>query len=468
MIGVLLCLGGLSYWNTRVQSEKQLLAFYQDKAEEGLRATDHSVREVERELHFIAMNPVVQKTLQDQYGTYLEANNEVSTYVETRFWYLTTSETSGIQKLEILFFRDIPNVGNFIFGRERAEAHPWYPSFLQKQRRLLYAEGTSVYLVYPIFQDGTLEMIGAIWVELDQENLWEHRLEDPAILGREFGLEHTVLLKQGKPTGGIRIEATSKETGFRLQYVVKRSPLLEGGLVLLILVITGGIVLIILFFHYTDQMKTEYGKILEGRKKQEYLQLLVLKAQISPHFLYNIISMINWKAKYSGQEDISRICRELSDFYRTALNKGQEEITVTDELLNTESYLKLKQQLVEIPFAYQIDIDEGCGNLWIINFILQPIVENAIIHGIGNLEGGGRIRISVEQMEGNILIKVEDNGNQPVSQEQFFANKNGYGIKNVNERIQLKYGSGYGVFLSRSDFGTEVLLKIRGKQVLDW
>lgn len=451
-----------------MQSEKQLLAFYQDKAEEELRAMDHSVQEIERELHFIAMNPVVQKTLQDQYETFLEANNEVSTYIETRFWYLMTSGTSGIQKLEILSFRDIPNVGSFIFGKGRTETYPWYPAFLREQRQFLYVEGTSIYLVYPIYQEGALELIGAIWVELDQENLWNQQLGDPEVLGRKFDLDHTVLLEQGKHTDGFGVEAVSEETGFHLQYALKRPVLFEGGLVLLILVITGGIVLIILFLHYTDQMKTEYGKILEARKKQEYLQLLVLKAQISPHFLYNIMSMINWKAKYSGQDDISQICRELSDFYRTALNKGQEEITVTDELLNTESYLKLKQHLVEIPFTYQIDVAEGCGNLWIINFILQPIVENAIIHGIGNLESDGRIRISVEQREGDVLIKVQDNGDQPVSQEQFFANKNGYGIKNVNERIQLRYGSDYGVFLNRSDFGTEVLLKIRGKQVLEW
>ncbi len=465
VVAILLCIGGLSYLNIRSQAVRQLVKGYQDKATEDIGNIEALIMKIERELHYLSRNPVVQKTLQNRYKTYLEANNEIANHVETHFWYLTTSISSGVKEMEIISFREMPQVGNFIYGKNRLEKFAWYDTLKEEKHRLIYAEGKKVYLVYPIYRIQAygiqeIEMIGAIWVRLDIEYLWQKKKDGEAILGWQLKQAEEILQEKGSLTSGLLVQAESEGTGFRIAYAVARPALLEGGLVMLILVVFGGVAIIVLFLHYTAKMNEDYEKILEEKRKQEYLQAMVLKAQISPHFLYNIMSMINWKAKYSGQEDISRICVDLSNFYRTALNRGKEEITIKDELLNIESYLKLKQHLVEIPFTYQIDIEPDCESLKIINFILQPIVENAILHGIGKREEGGRIRISVKREEEAVLLAVWDNGPELVSKEDFFGNKSGYGIHNVNKRIQLKYGEDYGIFLKNDENGTEVTLRV--------
>ncbi len=457
---ILLCLGALSYWNTRREATHQLVKGYQDKAEEELNRVDSSILEIERILQYLSKSPVVQKALLNRYETYLEANNDIANHVEGHFWYLTTSVNSGIREIEVISFQDIPRVGNFLYGKDRLAEHDWYDRLREENRRILYTRDRQVYLVYPVYPSQGFSMIGAIWVRLDNEHLWEQRKDRDGILGWEFGLGEDVLQERGNLDRGIPVQAVSEETNFFINYAIAEPTLLEGGLVMLILVMLGGVAIMVLLVYYTRKINADYEKILEEKRKQEYLQAMVLKAQISPHFLYNIMSMINWKAKYSGQEDISRICLELSEFYRTALNRGREEILVRDELLNIESYLKLKQHLVEFPFTYEISVEEGCHELVMINFVLQPIVENAIIHGIGSREEGGHIRIRVWREGEDLLLSVLDNGLEPVSEEDFFGNKSGYGVGNVHKRIQLKYGDAYGVFVKNKPDGTEVLLKV--------
>ncbi len=460
MVLILLCIGALSYLNIRRQAVQQLVRGYQDKAEEKLNNIDSSISEIERMLHYLSRNPVMQKVLLDRYDTFLEANNEVAKHVEGHFWYLTTSVNSGIRQIEVISFRDIPSVGGFIYGKEKLKEHDWYEKLIEKKKRILYTEDSKVYLVYPVYSAQGFDMIGAIWVRLDNDHLWQSHKSREGVLGCRFGLDRQDVEQQGELDEGIPVEAKSSETGFYITYAIAGPALLEGGLVMFILVVLGGFAIIFLFLHYTRKINRDYEKNLEEKRKQEYLQAMVLKAQISPHFLYNIMSMINWKAKYSGQDDISQISLELSNFYRTALNRGQEEITVKDELLNIESYLKLKLQLVEIPFTYDIEVESGCDELLMINFILQPIVENAILHGIGNREEGGHIQICVCRQADSLIFTVSDNGQEPVSQEDFFRNTSGYGVRNVHKRIRLKYGEEYGVFMKNTKDGTEVTLKL--------
>ena len=470
VICILLGLGIASYLNARTQTVKQLEKCYQDIATQEIRSLDRSVQEIERELHGISRNPVIQKTLQNQYATYLAANNDVAKFVETRFWYLTTSTSSGIEELEIISLTDIPKVGYFIYGRSRLEVHDWYKTLEDDSREFLYEKDGEAFLVYPIYKTQFLDTIGLIWVRLDIEYLRRPDLTADSVSGWELCLHGKSLATRGNAAAvtsegvigdnSMQVSAESSSTGFSIRYTVKKPAIWEGAFAMLILVVIAGIAILVLFLYYSKRLGRDYQAIMEEKKKQEYLQAMVLKAQISPHFLYNVMSMINWKAKYSGQEDISMICRELSDFYRTSLNKGREEITVRDELLNIESYLKLKQYLVEIPFTYRIEIDEELKDLYIIGFILQPIVENAIIHGIGQLERDGHIVIRIEKDGNDLLLKVRDNGKAGISNESFFANKSGYGVRNVHKRLRLKYGEDYGVFLNENCEETEVILRV--------
>lgn len=461
IVAILMFIAVFSYYNSKQEALRQLEKAYQERANEDLALLEDSLSGIERDMQQISRNPVVQKTLENRYKTFLEANNDVSSFVEMQFWYLTVSVNSGIDDLEIIAFKDIPRVGNFIYGSSRLNNYHWGKEIKATRSNLIYSEDDKLYMVVPVYKTHTLEMIGVVWVRLNIDYLLQYKSKSASILAWQFSQGYNVLKSGGDLAGeGIVVTAVTHNALFNLRYIVAKPSLLESSLLLLILVISGCAIIIILILYYTAKINRDYEEIIARKQNEDYLQVMVLKAQISPHFLYNIMSMINWKAKYSGQEDISQICLSLADFYRTALNKGQEEISVRDELLNIESYLKLKQHLVEIPFTYSISVAEHCRDLQIINFILQPIVENAIIHGIGSREGDGHIDIEVYTEADDIIMNVKDNGQELVAATDFFENSKGYGVNNVNKRIKLKYGEKYGISLYNDNKGTRVSLRL--------
>ncbi len=460
---IFIILGILLYRQMRLQQKESLKKGYWEKLEQYSYTLDKGISESERILHYISRNPVVQKVLQDKYDTFLEANNEVNDNVETYFWYLTTSRNSMVDELSIYSFKRGVSAGHFIFGLGEVSKEDWYERLVKDKERFFIADGGELILIYPVYQVNSFKLIGAIKAKLDIQKLTEFIKISSLNSGCQLRLGEEVLIQKGGCLSDLKIEKLSDISGMELVYFIEPIPVFEGTLMMLGLVFLSTVAVIGFFLIYNSTINKNHQEIIAAQKKEEYLHSLVLKAQISPHFLYNVMSMINWKAKYSGQEDIGRICRELSDFYRTALNKGQEEITIHEELLNIESYLKLKQHLVEIPFSYEIDVPEELKNIKIINFILQPIVENAIIHGIGELEGGGHIRITVEE-EDDIFITVEDNGGKIVSRSDFFGNEKGYGIHNVDARIRFKYGENYGIFPERISNMTRVIVKV-GKNI---
>lgn len=208
-----------------------------------------------------------------------------------------------------------------------------------------------------------------------------------------------------------------------------------------------------------------------------------LRAQINPHFLYNSLSLINWKAIESGQEDISRITLELSNYYRTSLNKGRNTLTLEQELSNVRSYLQIQQLMHDGDFDVEIDVAAEILQYESLNLILQPLVENAIDHGIDlKTEGRGRITIRGWQepaqkpfthrtdMESDtqsetksgtesrrepdvesgtdylVVLTVSDNGvgmDKQTAADFLTVQSGGYGARNVNERLKLYYGDQY-------------------------
>ena len=172
-----------------------------------------------------------------------------------------------------------------------------------------------------------------------------------------------------------------------------------------------------------------------------------LQAQINPHFLYNTLSLINWKALAAGEEDISRMTLALSTFYRTALNRGRNVLQVETELSNTRAYLEIQSMLHDGDFDYEIEAQTEILQCESLNLILQPLVENAIHHGIEEkTDGRGKITVRGWKEDNCVWFMVEDNG---VGMEQEVADKiltmesKGYGVRNVDERIRLCYGEKY-------------------------
>lgn len=205
------------------------------------------------------------------------------------------------------------------------------------------------------------------------------------------------------------------------------------------------------------------NEVYQSKIKEKEYEMRALQAQINPHFLYNSLSMINWKALEADQEDISHITLALSTFYRTALNKGKNILLVKDEIANIKSYLDIQLAMHDNSFDVVYDIDDSILKYETLNLILQPLLENAIGHGIDvKTDGRGEIRIEGKENGDFLDFTVSDNGvGMTKTQAAMILSKssNGYGVSNVNERIKLYYGEQYAVKIdSTPSVGTKVML----------
>ena len=195
-------------------------------------------------------------------------------------------------------------------------------------------------------------------------------------------------------------------------------------------------------------MADQIGTLIEEKYQAEITmkeaQLKALQAQINPHFLYNCLSLINSRALLTHQEDIGRMSQLMSTFYRTTLNKGKSDILLKDEIRNVQSYLEIQQLLHDQTFDVQVEIDPLLPEIRVPNLILQPLVENSIVHGIlPKGESGGKLYLIIRKVDQSIHFMVMDNG-LGIPPEKIptltRTDSNGYGLKNVNERLVLTYG----------------------------
>lgn len=182
-----------------------------------------------------------------------------------------------------------------------------------------------------------------------------------------------------------------------------------------------------------------------GLKKRAE-ELKALQAKINPHFLYNCLSSIKWKAIRADQEEIAEVTGQLAKFYRTTLNSGRQITTVENEINNIKAYLELQKRTHEDSFSVAFDLSEEGRDLPMPNFLLQPIVENAICHGIDYREEGteGRIMIRYALEENHIIFEIMNNGpalNSEEAERLLNTPGKGYGLHNIRERVKMYYGS---------------------------
>ncbi|MEK4345207.1 sensor histidine kinase [Paenibacillus sp. FSL P4-0184] len=226
------------------------------------------------------------------------------------------------------------------------------------------------------------------------------------------------------------------------------------------------------FASMVRRIKELIGQVYQSGIQEKEAELKALQAQISPHFLYNTLSIINWRAVQVEAEDISLVVNALSKFYRTSLNNGKQLTSIRDEILNIRAYIDIQlamhdDQLFDVTYH----IEEELYPYQTINFILQPIVENAIKHGIDEKEDGkGMLTIEAYTYKDDIRFVVSDNG-KGMDQEQIeqllYSNGTGYGLKNVHERIKLYYGDAYGISIeSELNVGTRICIDINKRPSL--
>ena len=206
-------------------------------------------------------------------------------------------------------------------------------------------------------------------------------------------------------------------------------------------------------------------------KNKRIAEMNVLQAQIKPHFIYNTLDTIRWMAEEHNEKDIVEIIEAFTNLLRISLSKGREIISVKEELNHMQSYLTIQKIRYEDKLDYEIQFEEKILNYKLIKLILQPLVENAIYHGIKEKRGKGKILITGE-IEGDLLcFTVKDNGkgieeellnkiNKMLVNSNEKENEIGYGIFNVNERIRLTYGEKYGL-IYKSTYGKGTIVQVR-------
>lgn len=220
----------------------------------------------------------------------------------------------------------------------------------------------------------------------------------------------------------------------------------------------------------TERLNDTINQVYKIEIEKKATELKALQAMINPHFLYNTLSSIKWKALKKGEEEISDITGLLAKFYRTTLNNGQTVTTVERELENVRAYIEILQRTKENGFAVEYRVDEDGLGCEMLNFLLQPIVENAIEHGIDYIEEEeeeGLVIIEFCKEGQHLLFSVCNNG--PVMDVEMLEDilgkpGKGYGIYNIQQRIAIYYGEGCGLSVKITEEGyTCFTIKIKEK-----
>ncbi|WP_220182081.1 sensor histidine kinase [Bacillus taeanensis] len=218
-------------------------------------------------------------------------------------------------------------------------------------------------------------------------------------------------------------------------------------------------------------------KIRQEQEEKRQLELAVMNTQINPHFLYNTLYSIKGLSDMGLNKEASSMITALSNFFRISISKGQEIISIKDEIEHISNYLFIQEMRYGDDFSYEINVDPEIESYKIIKLTLQPLVENAIYHGVKQTRGEGIIQVNGRIEGEHICFEVTDNG-AGISEEKLkeihhsLENKHsnnqkiGFGLRSVHERIRIHYGNSYGLrFMSEAEKGTTakvIIPKVKG------
>ncbi|MEH7547978.1 MULTISPECIES: cache domain-containing sensor histidine kinase [Bacillaceae] len=226
-----------------------------------------------------------------------------------------------------------------------------------------------------------------------------------------------------------------------------------------------------------NAMLVQINKLISLTEKQERqkreAELRSLQEHIKPHFLYNTLDTINWMARKHGAEDVANLVGSLSRLFRIGLSKGQDIIPLSEEIEHIHSYLQIQKARYKDKLNYTLEVNESIKKVPIPKLILQPIVENAIYHGIKERRGPGQILIKAEEYMGDLIIRIKDDGKGIPKEKLTALQENlevcfseaeermglGYGMRNTQARIRFTCGDQYGLSIdSEEGKGTTVTI----------
>lgn len=241
---------------------------------------------------------------------------------------------------------------------------------------------------------------------------------------------------------------------------------IEGDLSQSVLVLEGTREITSLAEHYNDMLKRIRDLMADVSIKEQAIrayELNVLHSQINPHFLYNTLDTIVWMAEFGDSDKVIHITKALARFFRLSLSGGSEMTTIQNEVDHVRQYLFIQKERYGDQLTYTIYLEEGLESIEIPKIILQPLVENAIYHGIRHLERPGMIRVEVRRQESDIIMSIIDNGDgfdpevMVKAVDRGGVKLGGVGLRNVDQRLRLLYGDSYGVkVMSTIGQGTRV------------
>jgi sensor histidine kinase YesM len=219
------------------------------------------------------------------------------------------------------------------------------------------------------------------------------------------------------------------------------------------------------FYELIRKVKEYYKRITEFELERKVLETQLLQERLNPHFLYNTLSTIRW---ISDDPRVKEVVTSMVKYYRIALNKGKSIITLTQELEMIEEYLRLQKFAYGTEFEYVIEREEGIGDYLILKHLLQPVVENAVLHGLNGRESDGVIRISAGKQGEEIVFDISDNGTgiKPDKLDHILRGTpegmyGGYGMQNIRKRLEIFYVKGYGFDIrSEQGKGTTVIIRV--------
>lgn len=229
--------------------------------------------------------------------------------------------------------------------------------------------------------------------------------------------------------------------------------------------------------HSVYGMAGRLNSLIEDRYlmeiKQKEAQLQILYQQINPHLLYNTLESIYWKSSLEGNSDAAVMIKELAQLMKIGLSRGRELITLEEELQHAQAYMSLQKKRYDYEFQLTWNVGENVLSHLIPKITLQPLLENAIIHGVRNMGDEGEISVSAGKEDGKVVIRIEDNGYMETDHERIERLLNeeqphppqGYGIRNVQQRIRLHFGTGYGLhYAKRPGGGTVVTILLPAEE----
>lgn len=212
--------------------------------------------------------------------------------------------------------------------------------------------------------------------------------------------------------------------------------------------------------------------IRQVQKEKRKYELALIQAQIKPHFLYNTLDLIYIFCQMKNTQGAAKVTKAMADYYRTSLSSGREIINIGEEVKNISSYLLIQKERYSNKIDFQIEVDPSIYHYAIPKMTLQPLVENAIYHGLKTRKEKGNIYVKGWSENELIHLLIEDDGVgmseekiKEVMENEDDMKKGHFGLSSVHRRIQIYYGAEYGIRIeSKEQVGTKILIRLPQKE----